>query len=108
MWIRGLESPEKEELCPIRTNTLDPTCTVELKLKLSTINEAPVGDDEDPSPDRNIQLERIRWSSDRGTTRPSFDAQRQDGFKTPNSDSGRDTPMLAPQANATNLDTFQF
>lgn len=79
-----------------------------LKLKLSTINEAPIGDDEDPSPHRNIQLDKIRWSSDRATIRPTLNAQRQDGFKTPNSDSRRDTPMLATQANGTNTDTFQF
>ena len=108
-WFRGLESPGSEELCPIQQDFVDPACRLEVKLNLSTINEAPVGDDEDPSPRlKNIQVEKIRWASDRGIVRPNFDAKREDGNKTPNCDSKRDTPMLATQANGPNMNTVKF
>jgi hypothetical protein len=107
--FRGLESPETQELCPVQQDFLDPTCRVELKLNLSIINEAPVGDDEDPSPRlKNIQLEKIRCASDRGIVRPNFDAKREDGNKTHNCDSRQDTPMLATQANGTNMNTVNI
>ena len=108
-WFRGLESPGSEDLCQIQQDFLDPTCRLEVKLKLSTINEAPVGDDEDPSPHhKNIKIDKIRWASDRGIVRPNFDAQSEDGVRTPNCDSRRDTPIFASKANRTNMDTLKF
>jgi hypothetical protein len=106
-WLRGLESPETEELYQNQPDFLYSSSKVELKLKLPTINEA-IRDEEHSSPNIIIQTDKIRWASDRSVIKPGFDVERADSFRTPNSDSRLDTPILATPLNGENMDKFQF